>query len=126
VKRLLLDTNVVVWLLLSDHDAVSDKAVDAMLDERNTVCLSAVSVWEIAIKRSRGQLDIEPSWMRVLSRLNFDPLPITFAHARQVEDLPWHHRDPFDRLLVAQAMLEEHALVSADPQLVKYDVEVIW
>jgi PIN domain nuclease of toxin-antitoxin system len=97
-----------------------------MLDERNTVCLSAVSVWEIAIKRSRGKLDIEPSWMRVLSRLNFDPLPITFAHARQVEDLPWHHRDPFDRLLVAQATLEEHALVSADPQLVKYDVEVIW
>jgi PIN domain nuclease of toxin-antitoxin system len=126
VKRLLLDTNVVVWLLLSDRDAVSEKAVDAMLDERNTISLSAVSVWEIAIKRSRGKLEIEPDWIRVLTRLGFNPLPVTFAHAQQVEHLPWHHRDPFDRLLIAQAALEDHALVSADPQMADYDVEVIW
>jgi PIN domain nuclease of toxin-antitoxin system len=126
VKQLLLDTNVVVWLLLGDRDAVSEKAVDALLDERNTVSLSAVSVWEIAIKRSRGKLDIEPDWVRVVSRLDFGPLPVTFAHAQHVEHLPWHHRDPFDRLLVAQAALEGHALVSADPQLADYGVEVIW
>jgi PIN domain nuclease of toxin-antitoxin system len=126
VTRLLLDTNVVVWLLLSDRDAVSEKAVDAMLDERNTISLSAVSVWEIAIKRSRGKLEIEPDWVRALTRFYFDPLPVTFVHAQQVEHLPWHHRDPFDRLLVAQATLEDHALVSADPQMADYDVEVIW
>lgn len=126
MKRLLLDTNVVVWLLLSDHDAVSEKAVEALLDERNTISLSAVSVWEIAIKRSRGKLDIEADWPRALSRLGFNPLPVTSTHAQQVEHLPWHHRDPFDRLLVAQAALEDHALVSADPQIADYDVEVVW
>jgi PIN domain nuclease of toxin-antitoxin system len=126
VKRLLLDTNVVVWLLLNDRDAVSAKAVRALLDERNTVSLSAVSVWEIAIKRSLGKLEIEPDWVRALARLAFDPLPVTFAHAHQVEQLAWHHRDPFDRLLIAQATVEEHTLVSADPRMADYDVDVIW
>ena len=126
MKRLLLDTNVVVWLLLNDRDAVSRKAVRALLDARNSVSVSAVSVWEIAIKRSLGKLEIERGWARALARLDFDPLPVTSAHAQQVEHLPWHHRDPFDRLLVAQAALEEHALVTADPALTAYGVEVIW
>lgn len=126
MKRLLLDTNVVVWLLLNDRDAVSSKAVRAMLDEDNTVSVSAVSVWEIAIKRSLGKLEIEPSWARALTRLDLDPLPITTAHAEQVEQLPWHHRDPFDRLLVAQALSEEQALVSADSRLADYGVQVLW
>ena len=126
MKRLLLDTNVVVWLLLGDRGAVSRKAMRALQDERNGVSLSAVSVWEIAIKRSRGKLDIEPDWARALTRLDFDPLPVTSAHAQQVEHLPWHHRDPFDRLLVAQATLEDHALVSADPHMAGYGVDVIW
>jgi len=126
VKRLLLDTNVVVWLLLNDRDAVSAKATRALLDERNGVSLSAVSVWEIAIKRSLGKLEIEQDWARALARLDFDPLPVTSAHAQQVEHLPWHHRDPFDRLLIAQAAAEEHALVSADPRMADYGVDVIW
>lgn len=126
MKRLLLDTNVVVWLLLNDRDAVSAKATRALLDERNGVSLSAVSVWEIAIKRSLGKLEIEQDWARALARLDFDPLPVTSAHAQQVEHLPWHHRDPFDRLLIAQAAAEEHALVSADPRMADYGVDVIW
>jgi PIN domain nuclease of toxin-antitoxin system len=126
VKRLLLDTNVVVWLLLGEREAVSGKAVRALLDERNTVSLSAVSVWEIAIKRSLGKLEIERDWARALARLDFAPLPLTSAHAQQVEHLPWHHRDPFDRLLIAQAAFEDHALVSADPQMAGYGVDVIW
>ncbi|MBS1869256.1 MAG: type II toxin-antitoxin system VapC family toxin [Actinobacteria bacterium] len=126
MKRLLLDTNVVVWLLLGDRDAVSAAAVDALLDERNAVSLSAVSVWEIAIKRSLGKLEIAADWARSLARLDFDPLPVTGAHAQQVEQLPWHHRDPFDRLLIAQAALEDHALVSADSRMADYDVEVVW
>lgn len=126
MKRLLVDTNVVVWLLLNDRRAVSRKAVRALVDERNTVSLSAVSVWEIAIKRSLGKLEIEPEWRHALARLDFDPLPVTFTHAQQVEHLPWHHRDPFDRLLIAQAAVEEHALVSGDPRMADYDVDVIW
>jgi PIN domain nuclease of toxin-antitoxin system len=126
VKRLLLDTNVVVWLLLNDRDAVSRKAVRVLRDERNTVSLSAVSVWEIAIKRSLGKLEIEADWNRALARLDFEPLPVTQLHAQQVEHLPWRHRDPFDRLLVAQAAVEDHVLVSADPRLAEYGVDVIW
>jgi len=126
VKRLLLDTNVVVWLLLNAREAVSASAVRALSNERNVVSLSAVSVWEIAIKRSLGKLQIADGWAAALARLDFEPLPVTFSHASHVELLPWHHRDPFDRLLVAQAIVEDHALVSADPLLAGYGVDVIW
>jgi PIN domain nuclease of toxin-antitoxin system len=126
VKRLLLDTNVVVWLLLGARDAVSPRAVSALSDERNSVSLSAVSIWEIAIKRSLGKLQIERGWARALARLDFDPMPVTSTHAEHVEHLPWRHRDPFDRLLVAQASVEDRALVTADPRIRDYDVEVVW
>ena len=126
MRRLLLDTNVVVWLLLNDRDAVPDAIAQALADERNAVSLSAVSVWEIAIKRSLGKLEIEDGWDRALARLDFEPMPVTFTHARHVEGLPWHHRDPFDRLLVAQASVEGHELVSADARLAAYGVDVVW
>lgn len=126
MRRLLLDTNVVVWLLLGDRRAVPDAVVQALADERNTVSLSAVSVWEIAVKRSLGKLEIDDRWPEALTRLDFEPLPVTFLHAREVERLPWHHRDPFDRLLVAQASLERHELVSADSRLAAYGVDVLW
>jgi PIN domain nuclease of toxin-antitoxin system len=126
VRRLLLDTNVALWLLLGDRKAVSDAAVEALSDERNAISLSAVSIWEISIKRSLGKLDVAAGWARELGRLDFDPLPITSEHAERVERLPWHHRDPFDRLLVAQAMLEDQAVVTADARMAAYDVEVVW
>lgn len=126
MTRLLVDTNVVVWLLLGDRASVSDTAQDALKDERNAVAVSAVSVWEIAIKRSLGKLRIEDGWATTLARLDLDPMPITARHAERVEQLPWHHRDPFDRLLVAQAALEDHALVTADARMTAYDVETVW
>lgn len=126
MTRLLLDTNVAVWLLLGDRASVSGDAETALMDERNVISLSAVSVWEIAIKRSLGKLRIDPGWAKALTRLDLDPMPITSEHAERVEHLPWHHRDPFDRLLVAQATLEDHALVSADPRLAAYGIDVIW
>ena len=126
MKRLLLDTNVVVWLLLGDRAAVSENAQQALTDAHNVPSLSAVSVWEIAIKRSLGKLVISQSWAQALRRLDFDHMPVTSEHAEHLEHLPWHHRDPFDRLLVAQAGLENHALVSAGSRLGAYGVEVIW
>ena len=126
MRRLLLDTNVVVWLLLGDRESVSAEAVEVLADERNAVSVSAVSVWEIAIKRSLGKLLIEDGWARALTRLGFDPMPVTAEHAEHAEHLPWHHRDPFDRLLIAQASLENSALISADERLSAYDVELLW
>ncbi len=126
MSRLLLDTNVAVWLLLGDRESVSQHAVAAMEDERNEIAISAASVWEIAIKRSLGKLRIEDRWAKALTRLGFQPLPVTAVHAEAVESLPWHHRDPFDRLLVAQASVERRTLVSADPRLAAYEVDVLW
>lgn len=126
MKRLLLDTNVAVWLLLGDRARVSDDAVEALEDEESTVAISAASVWEIAIKRSLGKLTIEDGWAAALRRLSFDPLPVTAIHAEAVERLPWHHRDPFDRLLVAQASVERLSLVTADERLGTYGVDVLW
>jgi PIN domain nuclease of toxin-antitoxin system len=126
VTRLLLDTNVAVWLLLGDRKRVSGRAVTALEDERNEVVLSAASVWEIAIKRSLGKLTIVDGWAATLGRLGFDPMPVTALHAEAVERLPWHHRDPFDRLLVAQASVERCALVSADRRLSAYGIDICW
>lgn len=126
MRRLLLDTNVVVWLLLNDRDEIPELVVGQLMDEDNAVSVSAVSSWEIAIKRSLGKLDIEPDWARAVTRLDFNQMPVTIEHAAQCENLPWHHRDPFDRMLIAQAMVEEHAIVSADGRLAEYDVEVVW
>jgi PIN domain nuclease of toxin-antitoxin system len=125
VSRLLLDTHVALWLL-GDHARVSKAAVAGLEAEETEIALSAVSVWEIAIKRSRGKLSVADGWAKALRRLDFDPLPVTALHAEAVEGLPWHHRDPFDRLLVAQALLEDRVLVSADPRLAAYGVEVLW
>lgn len=126
MTSLLLDTNVVFWLLRGQRASVTDTARNAVEDEANAVSVSAVSVLEIAIKRSLGKLEIEDGWARAVTRLGFDPMPVTAEHAERVEHLPWHHRDPFDRLLVAQAALEDRALVSADARMSAYGVEVVW
>jgi PIN domain nuclease of toxin-antitoxin system len=126
VSRFLLDTNVAVWLLLGDRANVSAAAVEALEDERNEIALSAASVWEIAIKRSLGKLTIADRWASALRRLGFEPMPVTAVHAEAVERLPWHHRDPFDRMLVAQATVEGRTLVSADGRLAAYGVDMLW
>ena len=126
MKRLLLDTNVAVWLLLGDRTAVTNEARAVLEDERNAVSVSAVTVWEIAIKRSLGKLTIEDRWARALTRLGFDPMPVTARHAEHVEQLAWHHRDPFDRLLIAQAQVEALPVISADTVLDRYGVNREW
>jgi PIN domain nuclease of toxin-antitoxin system len=126
MNRLLLDTNVAVWLLLGDRNRVSTAAVQMLEDTSNEVALSAASVWEIAIKRSLGKVTLPDSWAEALRRLGFQPMPVTAIHAAAVEHLPWHHRDPFDRLLVAQAAVERCALVTADHRLAAYPVETLW
>lgn len=126
MSGLLLDTNVVVWLLLGDRQAVTMAAVEALEDEENEIFVSAASVWEIAVKRSLGKLEIEPRWYEAMTGLDFQPLLINADHARRVEQLPWHHRDPFDRLLISQAIVDGLTLVSSDDKLRDYEVEVLW
>lgn len=126
MRRLLVDTNVVFWMLVSDRRRLTKAARRALTNERNAIHVSAISVFEIAVKRSLGRLELDSGWPRSLTAIGLEPLPVTAFHAEAVEQLPWHHRDPFDRLLVAQAMVEGMAIVSADTQLDAYDVDVIW
>jgi PIN domain nuclease of toxin-antitoxin system len=88
--------------------------------------VSAASVWEIAIKRSLGKLEAPDDLPERIAEEGFVHLPIEAAHAWSVRDLPWHHRDPFDRLLLAQALTEGVPVLSADEQLAAYGISVRW
>lgn len=120
--RLLLDTHIALWAL-TDDPRLSQRARALIDDPANQVMVSAATVWEIAIKHALGRDDMPISgdealeWFR---QAGYDLLPITPAHAAAVEHLPDHHRDPFDRLLVAQAMTEPLRLLSRDPLVVRY------
>lgn len=118
---LLLDTHVLLWWL-EDPNLLSKNARTAIRDGGNTVYVSAAVAWEIAIKKALGKLDAPDNLEKVLEANRFLPLPVTIPHALAVLSLPRHHRDPFDRLLIAQALLEGFRLVSRDPAIAKYPV----
>ncbi len=125
--RLLLDTHV--WLWLQDEPERLGRALPLMEDPANELLLSAASSWEIAIKWQLGKLGLpEAPDVYVPDRLvtsGVVPLPVEHAHSLATAHLPAHHRDPFDRLLVAQAVAEDAALVTADDALRVYDVELV-
>jgi PIN domain nuclease of toxin-antitoxin system len=122
---LLADTHAALWLL-GDDERLSPRADQMLTDASNEVMLSAAVVWEVAIKRSLGKLDAPDGFAGLLLDAGAVPLAVSIDHARAVRSLPWHHRDPFDRLLVAQAALEDAILVSNDERLRAYDVQVVW
>lgn len=123
--KLLLDTHAALWWL-ADEPRFGENASRHLVDLENQVLLSAVLVWEVAIKRSLGKLDAPPGLRGLLLGAGALPLPIGLEHAERAEELPWHHRDPFDRLLVAQAMIEDAAVLSHDESFDAYDVSVVW
>lgn len=123
--RLLADTHAALWLLGGD-ERLSPSADRMLTDASNEVILSAAVVWEVAIKQSLGKLDAPDGFAELLLDAGAVPLPVSIDHAHAVRSLPWHHRDPFDRLLVAQAALEDAALVSSDERLHAYGVQVVW
>lgn len=122
--NLLLDTHVVLWSFTNDP-TMSDPARALIQDGRNLVFVSAVTAWEIAIKKTLGKLQAPGDFEEELVRHRFTPLDITCAHALAVEDLPPIHRDPFDRLLVAQARLEALTILTRDANIASYGVRVI-
>jgi PIN domain nuclease of toxin-antitoxin system len=126
--RLLLDTHAFLWWV-ADSRELSRKARSAVGSGRNECFVSIASGWEIAIQVSLGKLRVEGALDRFLPEQiaanGFQPLPIDLKHAARVATLPFHHRDPIDRLLVAQALEEELAIVTADPVFTKYGVRRI-
>ena len=127
--RLLLDTHTFLWWI-TDDPRLSAQARKVIRDKRNELLFSAASGWEIAIKARLGRLqlpdDLEQFIVTQLSINTMSVLPIQLHHALHVYTLPDHHRDPFDRMLVAQSQVEELPIVTADPQVSAYDVRTIW
>ena len=122
--RLLLDTHVMLWWLNRDH-RLTRPVRSSIEQQADQVLVSAASAWEIAIKRAMGKLEPPSRWHQEIAEYGFEPLAITFDHAREAGELPRHHADPFDRMLVAQARLEGLTLVTADPNIAHYDVAVM-
>lgn len=123
--KLLLDTHVVLWWT-HDSKRLSDAVQELLADPRHEVFLSSVVAWEIAVKRALGKLTVRPGLVAELVQHGASELPVSIAHATAVEALPPHHRDPFDRMLVAQARAEGAVLVSSDEAMRAYDVPVSW
>jgi PIN domain nuclease of toxin-antitoxin system len=117
--RLLLDTHTFLWWC-GDDPRLGDVERQAIRDGANEAYLSAASVWEMAIKQALGRLQVPEPVSAAAARLGFEPLPIAFAHAEATALLPPLHRDPFDRLLVAQARTEGLTLVTSDPMIRAY------
>jgi len=122
--RLLLDTHAFLWWL-ADAPELGDSARKAIGDERNDVFVSAATGWEIAIKRAVGKLQAPENLDAMVEESGFSHLPITFFHAEQAGALPMHHRDPFDRMLIAQAQAEGLVIVTRDPNIPRYGVRTL-
>jgi PIN domain nuclease of toxin-antitoxin system len=124
--RLLLDTHPFIWSLL-EPDRLPERLRATLVDPAHIVYVSAASVWEIAIKHGLGKLSLPPDTLETdTAESGFESLAITATHAVAVSQLPLLHRDPFDRLLIAQARHERLTLVTRDPAVRRYQVDTLW
>lgn len=128
--RILLDTHAFIWWMNGDDDRLGASAADAIRDRENTVLLSAASGWEIATKHRLGRLPeaahIVADLPAALEAAGIDVLRISLEHGLEAGSLPGPHRDPFDRMLIAQSRLERIPVVTTDPIFESYRVPVIW
>ena len=122
--NLLIDTHILLWWL-SDHTHLSKKSIQLIADTRNNLYLSTAALWEMAIKESLGKLELPQYFEFTLVSQGFQDLPVKKAHVRQLSQLPLIHRDPFDRIQIAQAITEGMTLISADTVFKQYPVTVI-
>lgn len=120
--RILLDTHVLIWW---DEGARLRKEADRALRDADQVYVSAVSGWEIAIKTSLGWLRPKRTVAEAVDESGFEELPVRLRHAEVLGRLPWHHRDPFDRMLVAQTLAEGLTLVTRDPAFQPYHLRLL-
>jgi PIN domain nuclease of toxin-antitoxin system len=127
--KVLLDTCAFLWLVTDDPQA-SELAKEIFLNNDNELFLSAVTGFEISVKYSLGKLHLtEPPKEFIANRIRANALielPVSMIHALALQNMPQHHKDPFDRLLVAQAMVNQIPLLSADQQLSAYEIERLW
>lgn len=127
--RLLFDTHAFLWWDM-EPTKLSTKVLEACQDDRNTLLLSVASLWEIQIKQGIGKLSLPDTLKNVVEKQQQDNevvlLPITFDDILALETLPAHHKDPFDRLIIAQAKVQGAPLITVDPQIRLYDIDIYW
>ncbi len=124
MRRVLLDTHVLLWWL-SDDTCLSENAKKIISNPANEIYISAATVWEISIKRALGKLVAPLDLDKIVEEEGFIPLPISLFHGEQAGLLPDFHKDPFDRMLIAQSQSEGLEIISSDKQIEKYSVRVI-
>lgn len=121
--KLLLNTHTLIWWLKNDP-TLFEGAKKAISNPDNLVFISAASAWEIAIKKSLGKLDAPDDLETQIEKHNFQLLPITIAHGVAVGKLPWHHKDPFDRIIIAQAICESMTIITRDKKFNSYNISL--
>ena len=122
--NILLDTHVLIWAL-ENNPGLSDSARESITRAGNMVFVSSVSVWEIAIKKAMGKLETPDNLQQEIALHRFTPLQINYDHAELAGKLPDIHKDPFDRMLIAQAIIEKLTLVTRDKAIAQYDVNIL-
>ena len=123
MKRILLDTHTLIWWM-SGSEQLGKLSQQMITDEQNQVYVSAASIWEMSIKRQMGKLQIPDDLDSIIEELGFEKLDISLFHAEQAGSLPMHHKDPFDRMLIAQAQAEGLQLISTDEHFPKYGINL--
>lgn len=122
--NLLLDTHTLIWAL-ENNPTLSTASREAIIDGENLVFVSAVSVWEISVKQALGKLCVPDNLIEEIQIHRFTPLEIDYQHAQLAGKLPSIHKDPFDRMLIAQSMIEKLTIVTRDQFIEQYEVSVI-
>ncbi|MCG8336741.1 MAG: type II toxin-antitoxin system VapC family toxin [Proteobacteria bacterium] len=122
--NLLLDTHILLWWL-DDNPILKESERAAISNPDNIIIVSSAVIWEIRIKQGIGKLELPSEYFEVIKKQGFEFLPITFEHVYAVGNLPMHHRDPFDRMLISQAKHQKLTIITRDNIIKKYDVKVL-
>ncbi len=123
-KTYLLDTQILIWWLTNDK-RLTDKIKEVIQNSDNLILYSTVNLWEISIKRAIGKLTLTISLNKLVKSIPFQALSIKNEHILKLDKLPLTHKDPFDRVLVAQAISEKSILITADKKILKYNVQTL-
>ena len=126
--NILLDTHALIWFLEGDSQ-LSETAKTAIINSENTCFLSQASMWEIAIKISIGKLEMKNSYQnlpKLLWQNGIEILPFEFEHFEYILTLPFHHKDPFDRIIIAQSVIDSMSIISCDGNFPSYPINIIW
>jgi PIN domain nuclease of toxin-antitoxin system len=125
---LLLDTHAFIWFINGDNQ-LPDKSINLVKKLDNKCHISVASIWEIAIKFSIGKLDLNDKFeeiAKIMKQNHIELLPITFEHIQKLLTLDFHHRDPFDRIIISQGLVEKLTIITKDENFPKYNIKTIW